>query len=119
MTHEGIRPVRRQGGVPHLVGPAMLCLEEGCPAPLTKAIGVSRIFWSDAEGWQGMNGTFFRFVGSDGYEDEVQNHASQVEWIEVLGVPQDDDDVWVPPGWTITIDHGPSQKSYCWLKTVI
>ena len=21
--------------------------------------------------------------------------------------------------WTITIDHGPSQKSYCWLKTVI
>ena len=27
-----------------------------------------------------------------------------LEWIEVLGIPGDGDDVWVPPGWTITMD---------------
>jgi hypothetical protein len=82
------------------IGPQSLCPEEGCPAPLTKAIGVSRFLWSDVEGWQGMNGTYFRFVG----EEDVQNHLSVLEYAQVFGIPEDGDDAWVPPGWTITID---------------
>ena len=80
------------------MGPADICPMAGCAPPPSAKSNVRNFYWSDESGWLQQNGT------ATGWREPHQDFMQNTDVVTVNGVPQDGDDAWIPPKWTITLD---------------